>query len=1042
MRLIETLAQNKPYATLLIAALPGMNEAVVSDVRKLNGTVQFRDDDVDYLRVELSTRLVQGLASSPAIESINLAGNIDYLNSADEQVQAPAVVPKNGIRPPDRDTPAVNPYLPTGAIGAPQFIASHPTFDGRGVVVAVVDTNIDLLLPELQTAEALDGTPVPKLADVYSAAINNLVSGDGDSHISGYMRVSMETKLEAHNGKLNYQNHTYSVPRDDEYRIGLLDERVNGPTGDLNRDCNAPGSSGLFAVLWNDTTNGVWVDTNQNFDFNDEKPMTDYHLKHDIGTFGTDDPKTPVRETVGFVVQTDARHQSVFVIPGYGAHGTGVTGAAFGAGFFGGKLDGVAPGAQIISIPPGRGSQVTAGFIEAVIAAMRDPRVDLVSIEFGNFVPLNDGRSTFSTIANRLVEKYGKLLFAGAGNGNDGLNGIISPADAKEVIAVGSYISRETSRVNYGVELRDADNMNGYTSHGPSKEGGLKPNLLAPTTSLTTKPAFLPGENRYGTYSLPPGYQIYGGTSTSTPFAAAGAALLISAAKQSGVKYDARRLRWAIMSSARFLPKYSPEMQGAGLLQVPAAWEALKTAAEPVEIISRAPVRAVLSEYLQQADQGEGIFEREGWTAGQSDQRALRLTRVSGKAGPMKFELRWTGNDGTFSGPSNITLSLNTAVDVTISIAPKTNGVHSALLEVVSDGVVIHQVMNTVVAAEQLDRGNAFTITRKGRAEWLHSQSYFVNVPAGTPALRVGMQIDEGNVMPSLTRPNGRFYYSLPPDQAPIRYTRYQNAGSWSRVISNPDPGVWQISVDNCDTLDPGVSHQPGSFQVTAALLGVTFSNIGPAITYSNTHASFAGGVMTTALASAHSVNATIKNSQPVEYEIDVAPGAARVGATLTVNNENGLADLDLYLFDCTGPQCLMRDYSTGNGSAEQVAVNSPAAGRWKIVIDPFVAPPRGANYQYKDYFLHPAFGRIATPSDEREIEHDAVVTQPVSLNVSAVPVGDRYLDALVFVISEPALNRSDRNTPDQSELYYADKGILGTATIPLTPHRFRSAKN
>lgn len=1055
MRLIEALAQNKSQVTVLVAARPRMTDAVVTQVLKLNGTVQWRDDDVDYVRAAIEPQRVAELSCSSAIESLNLAGNVDYLSLADDEAQATkqeapqqAAAVGTRVAPPDRNTPPINPYLPAGAIGAPQFIAAHPSFDGRGVVVAVVDTNIDFLLPELRTAKALDGTTAPKFADIYTAAPKALVPVDGDSHIGGYLRVAMETKLQASAGKLTYQNHSYSVPHDGEYRVGVLNERVAGPSGDLNRDGNPPGSSEFFAVLWDDRTNTVWVDTNQNYDFNDEKPMTDYRLQHDVGTFGTDDPKTEVRETMGFVVQTDAPHQAVFVIPGYGPHGTGVTGSAFGAGFFGGKLDGVAPGAQIISITPPRGPHLTPGYIEAVITAMKDPRVDIVTIQFGNFAPLNDGRSTFSTIVNRLTRKYGKLLFAGAGNGNDGVNGIISPADAEEVIAVGSYMSRETSSVNYGIVLPAADNMNGYTSHGPTKEGGLKPNLLAPTTSLTTKPGFLPGENRHGTYPLPTGYQVYSGTSTSTPFAAAGAALLISAAKQSGVKYDARRLRWAITSSARFIADYSPEQQGDGLLQIPAAWEALKHTPEPIEIVSRAPVKASLSEYLQQPDQGTGIFEREGWVAGQSGQRIISFTRTSGAPRPMKFQLRWTGNDETFTAPKEVVLPLNTPVELTISIAPKTNGVHSAILNLVgASGAVVYQVLNTIVAAEQLDKKNSFTITHNGHAEWLRSQSYFVNVPAGTAALKVDMQISAGNVMPSLTKPNGRFYYLLAPDKSPVNYTRYQERGSWSRVVSNPDPGVWQITVDNCNVLDAGVSRQTASFQVTASLLGVSFSSP-PAtdiatrseITYSNTHAKFTGGIVTTGLASTYSTMRTIKAGEQMTYEIDVAPGAATVGATLTAN-ENDRADLDLYLFDCTSAQCMLRDFSTGNGSNGQVAVDSPAAGKWKVVIDAFLGPAQGVTYQYKDYFLHRAFGQIETLDGPREIEPGAVVTQAVTVNVSAIPAGERRFEAMVFVSNEPAPGIATQRSADLSDLYYANKGILGTVTLPLNRTEFHSAR-
>lgn len=1047
IRLIEALAQEKPHVTLLLAAQPGMNNLLVAEVRRLNGTVQYRDDDADYVRAEVPTRNVQQLSSSTAIESLNLAGKIDYLSYPDQDNQAIPPVVTTEIPAPDRNTPAVNPYLPSGAIGAPQFIAAHPTFDGRGVVVAVIDTNIDFLLPELQTAKAIDGTPVPKFADIFSAAPNALVQSGDDSHIAGYLRVGMQAEVAAREKKFSYQNRNYVVPDDGRYRIGTVNERLTSSSGDLNRDGNPSGSSELFGVLWNESTNTVLVDTNQNLDFTDEKPMTDYRVRQDIGVFGKDDPKTAVRETVGFTVQIDAHHKSVFVIPGYGLHGTGVSGAAFGAGFFGGKIDGVAPAAQIISIPPGRGSKITVGYIEAVITAMKDPRVDLVSMQFGNFLPQNDGRATFSIVCNRLVKKYGKLLFAGAGNGNDGLNGIISPADAREVIAIGSYVSRETSRVNYGVELRDADNMNGYTSHGPTKEGGLKPNLLAPASSLSTRPGFMAAENRYGTYPLQPGYQIFDGTSTSTPFAAAGAALLISAAKQSGVKYDARRLRWAITSSARFLPKYSVEMQGAGLMQVQAAWEALKQAPEPIDIVSRAPVKAVLSDYLQHPNQGTGIFEREGWAAGQSGQRILRFTRTSGRPGPMKFLLRWTGNNGTFASPPEITLPLNTAVDLKISISPRSPGLHTAILNLVGPNEsVTYQVMNTVVAAEQLNSSNGFTITRDGQAEWLHSRSYFVNVPAGTPALKVDVRIAEGNVMPSLTRPNARFYYSLAPDQAPVRYTGYQTGGTWSRVVTNPDPGVWQITVDNCNVSEKSVGTTNASFTVTAALLGVKVAPLYPfldanfqkEITYSNTHASFVGAITSTALASAFIANATVAGNEPIGYEIDVAPGATRVGATLSA--EDGLVDLDLYLFDCTGRECMLRDFSNGSGSSEQVAVESPAAGKWKLMIDPFLTREGTTRFRYKDYFLHRAFGSLDGPNESVALKQGSSITQRVNLNINAVPVGERYLEALFFVTNQPGPNTVTRKDRHGLDLYYADKGILGTASLQLRPATFPSA--
>jgi hypothetical protein len=357
--------------------------------------------------------------------------------------------------------------------------------------------------------------------------------------------------------------------------------------------------------------------------------------------------------------------------------------------------------------------------------------------------------------------------------------------------------------------------------------------------------------------------------------------------------------------------------------------------------------------------------------------------------------------------------------------------------------------MNTIVAADQLDTKNGFTVTHDDQAEWLRSQSYFVNVPAGTPVLRVDVRIAQGNVMPSLSRPNGRVYYSLPPDQVPVRYTRYQSAGTWSRVVSNPDPGVWQITIDNCNSLEKPRGTGRASFTVTAALLGVAIHardsrsdlsfdwNQAKEITYSNPYGSFVGEIAESALASAFTANVTFTSSERQEYEIDVAPGASRVGAAIT-GNESSPADLDLYLFDCTARECVLRDFATGKGSSEQVAVDSPAAGTWKVIIDPFIVPSLGTKYQYKDYLLHPAFGRINAQSDRAPVKQGAVVTQRINLKVNAVPVGKRYIEAILFVTSRPGANTDDPKSTEK--LYYDDKAILGTAYLQIKPTATHSA--
>jgi hypothetical protein len=71
--------------------------------------------------------------------------------------------------------------------------------------------------------------------------------------------------------------------------------RLGGELGnDVNRDGNPDKSSGFFAVLWDTESNTVYVDANQNNTFADDKAMTDYNVRFDVGTFGSDNPATAV----------------------------------------------------------------------------------------------------------------------------------------------------------------------------------------------------------------------------------------------------------------------------------------------------------------------------------------------------------------------------------------------------------------------------------------------------------------------------------------------------------------------------------------------------------------------------------------------------------------------------------------------------------------------------------------------------------------------------------------------------------------------------
>ncbi|HEX4884297.1 MAG TPA: serine protease, partial [Casimicrobiaceae bacterium] len=298
---------------LLIAAKPGRNAALALSVQRLGAVVRYREDDVDYLRVLVAPEKATAIAALPDVQAIEVSEPVAIPDPRPDGVlpvlPQPAPGPATG-----RD----NPYMPIRDIGAAQFLAAHPTWDGRGVTIGIVDSGVTLDHPSLLTTS----TGERKIVDwvTYTDAFTD----DDPTWVNMSRQVSGATFV--------VDGITYTAPAAAAYRFGTLDERdprLGGEVGrDLNRDGNPTGSSGVFAVLWDTTTNRVWVDVNQNHSFADEMAMRDYKVAYDVNYFGVDNPATAVAERMPFVVQTDGKNKVVNIGIVSGAHGSHVAGIA------------------------------------------------------------------------------------------------------------------------------------------------------------------------------------------------------------------------------------------------------------------------------------------------------------------------------------------------------------------------------------------------------------------------------------------------------------------------------------------------------------------------------------------------------------------------------------------------------------------------------------------------------------------------------------------------------------------------------------------
>jgi hypothetical protein len=997
-------------AVVLVAAYTGQISAAAAEVKRLGGEVHFQADEVDYLRARVPVDQIQALAASSSVQSLDIDVDPDkFAPSPDfpaDDREFPSSVP------PDPDTPLSHPYLPGRDMDITSFHATHPTFDGRGVTLAILDATPDFLLPELQSATSLDGQPIQKIA--------NLLASTDPRDDDDPMWVKMDTQVHADGGKFAAQGVDYIAPGDGDYRFGFFDERaLNAPAyihKDVNFDRNPEGSSGLFAVIWDEKTNTVWVDTDQDHNFLNEHALQDYAIHHDVGIFGTNKPASARRKSVGFVIQTDPDKKYVRVTLGIWQHVTEVSGAAVGKGFYGGSYGGVAPEAQLETIFY---APDIFRLVESTIMAARAKNIDVICLEpsildeVNN--PVHDGTLVAGTIFTRLRDKYQKLILSPANN-SAGMTTVVDEVSSRGVIAVGAYQSAESYRINNGATVANYDNLHLVGSFGPAGNGALKPEIISPSEIISTDPGYKPAKIEKGVYEIPPGYDIAGGTSTAGPTASAAVALLISAAKQSNIHYDAGRLKTALLSTARFLPSFPAYKQGNGLVQVGAAWamlQELDKKYDPLAIESHAPVKTELAQYLNPPFEGPGVFEREGWVPQQSATRSITFKRTSGPSSPETFRLEWVGDNGAFQSADSITLPLNTPVELPISIHVGDPGVYSAILNLKRAGYpgIAYQVLNTIVAADSFDQANHFSVEKKVLAERPGTPSFFYRVPPDTPALRVHLSIPD-------KKPTLRVNV-IPPDLSTrIKWDIVGDTekGELDRVILNPTPGVWELILwDNNFVFQPeqldSTPLAPVPADLTLSALGVAASpetwQINPKpsdaqyskeIRFTNRLAPFSGKSVSFSLGSSASGHSSIKQGEQQTYDIQVPAGADMLRANLTSTSDPN-ADLDLYVFQILKGTALLQAKSDSSSSKESVVIDKPGAGEWKVVINAFRVPGGSVDYTYDDAFFHPAFGTVTVDDKTDSRANAAVWNVTATARVLATPAADRFLTGLVPVV-------------------------------------------
>jgi hypothetical protein len=1021
----EAKARGDSTIVVMIAARSGAANAVASGIESLGGRVGYKDSQLDYVRARIPIDQVDAATKLDGV----LALDVDELVPLPDPRPEAAVNPTPQV-PPSAATPNDNAYMPIGDTGASQFVAAHPTWDGRGVTIGIVDTGVSFDHASLTTTSTGE------------AKIVNWVTGTDPVDDGDPTWLNMVNEVTVAGGSFTSGGNTYTgVGADGTYRFAVFNEASLGAASEYGIGCSGGGAGSdlnrnrvcneTFGVLWRAADNNVWVDTNADKSFAGENAMTDFAVNRDQGWFGTDNPATPIAERVPFVVQTDGQLKYVNIGIVSGAHGSHVAGIASGNRLFGGAMSGAAPGARIVS---SRACLFVAGctahaLTEGMIFVAKQSDVDVINMSIGGLPSLNAGQNARCTIYTRLIEQTNAQMFISAGNSGAGQNTVGDPSVCTDVMSVGSYITKESWQKNYGSDSSFVDNLHPFSSRGPREDGGFKPSFVAPGSAVSSTPLWQPGGPVAGTYALPPGYSMFNGTSMAAPEATGAAALLVSAAKQTNVQKQPDQLRQALVSSARLLDagRIGVYEQGNGLINVGAAWNLLRTNIRTVDISSSVPVKTVISGFLATPDTGVGIHEREGVTAGSSFTRQYKFVRNSGGGGAITYNVVWSGNDGTFSSPSSISLGKGSPATLSVTVNAATAGVHSAILNLddPSTAGIDYQTMNTVVAVENFVAPD-YAITKTGTIGRNQSRSYFFRVPTGTPAFKV-----------DLASPSGSF---LNPGAGQVRFLRVHPFGvpidsnsslnnycpsatapstcpaaALSRTVSNPQAGVWEVTVEARRTSDA----ENAPFNLTAAILGASVSpnpdiiasaTIGVPInrtyTLTNLFGTFTGRAAGGDLGSAFRARPTIANLAQQEYFVDIPTGSTSLRATIGNPSDPG-ADLDLFVFR---PNGTLAGQSADGDSEESVTIGNPIAGRWRILVDGFAVPAGTTAYDYIDVFFKNAptatppvtpFGTIAITQANAVRPAGTSWTADATITANEAPASGRVLYGNVRVLTD-----------------------------------------
>jgi len=480
--------------------------------------------------------------------------------------------------------------MPKADLGVTEFLRAHPEYDGRGIRVAILDTGIDPGHPFLQRT-SLGGR---KIVDWYDATTDGRLSIQHRVTVDGPSLIGLSGR------KIDLGQHyvpgaTYGLIRlDQDWLPDNLEARIQSDRRDdwsqekrQHADANAladddasvdlAASERAYRFEEYRDHGPVWdvlvfekggermivIDQDQDGILDEEPALRSYRESGDWSTLGDE---ALLNYAVGF--ESEDEIVLYFDAHGHGTHVAGIVGAFEGSDA---RLNGIAPGVELVSIKIGDGKfgGSTSGFaISKALDYAVESGCQIVNMSFGGPSFAADGEEPDGWAVEEATRR-GLCVVTSAGNEGPTLTTVGAPATTTAAFSIAAAIWPDTARSNYSSLDPSEAVLFDFSSRGPLPNGSLGIDYAAPGAALAPLPSWgmVKGEN-------------WNGTSMAAPQMAGCIALLHSAARAEGLPRTPASIDRALRLSAQPLAEHAWVEHGHGFIQMLGALSGLRVLKE------------------------------------------------------------------------------------------------------------------------------------------------------------------------------------------------------------------------------------------------------------------------------------------------------------------------------------------------------------------------------------------------------------------------------------------------------------------------------